>query len=71
MSTLHGADREFQMGRGELRKPESRSDQPGQRIHRTPLVEHAEGAAARGMRIEPHESGDAVVPASGVRAGTQ
>lgn len=31
MSTLHGQKTEAKMARGELRKPESRADQPGQR----------------------------------------
>lgn len=32
MSTLHGEHGEAQIGRGELRKPSDRTDQPGQRV---------------------------------------
>ena len=32
MSTLHGEHAERKIGRGELRKPSDRTDQPGQRV---------------------------------------
>jgi hypothetical protein len=50
MSTLHGKDCLTPLGRGELRKPEEYSDQPGQDTHPTPRDDHAGRKGDEGER---------------------
>jgi hypothetical protein len=53
MSKLHGEEDEDRMGRGELRNPGDRGDQPGQGTDRKPSVEDRERETRGGHELEP------------------
>ena len=53
MSKLHGQEGETRMGRGELRNPGDRADQPGQRMALTPTHDDNERDTRRDSERKP------------------